>query len=92
MVLALGEAVGNAVEHGPKGGGIHLILAVRPDRIDAAVHDGGPGPSRAQLIDPALPDSPSATGGRGLYLIRHLSDSVHVDTEGALCLQFLHTA
>jgi anti-sigma regulatory factor (Ser/Thr protein kinase) len=70
-VLIAHELASNAVRHG--GGSGRLRLWVAQGVLRCEVRDGGPG-----LTDPAqagrsLP-APSLPGGRGLWIIRHLSD------------------
>ncbi|GAA1028573.1 hypothetical protein GCM10009557_14070 [Virgisporangium ochraceum] len=70
FVLAVYEAVTNAVKH--VGGGGHLAV-VRDDqrRLIADVHDAGPGMPYSVTI--TLPP-PTAAGGRGLWLASSLVD------------------
>ena len=92
LVLALGEAVGNAVEHSTGDGLIRLSVMVQRGHIDIVVDDGGSGPVAEKLQSAALPESLSATSGRGLFMIRELSDDVFVDEGGALRLGFDQTS
>ena len=86
VVLATGEAVGNAVEHG--GGDLRLDYdSSSPERLTVCVRDGGPGPTPQQVAAASLP-SPDAVGGRGLYILSRLTDAVRVEPDGALCLTF----
>ena len=87
LVLAMGEAITNAVRHGNDldpsrrvevgwdgdGTGGWLLVA-----------DEGPGLDPARFHNATLPDDPTQTSGRGLYLMRILSDAIAV--EGA-CLR-----
>ncbi len=74
---AVTEAVTNAVRHGsPDGAAAEFRVAGRrlPDgALRVEVTDSGPGLSAGTY--PAMPD-PEAVGGRGLPLMRALSDSV----------------
>jgi serine/threonine-protein kinase RsbW len=81
MVLAIDEAVANALGHGSSGGGqVAVGLTVQDDWVEARVVDAGPttGPPS---IPQRLPD-PLALGGRGLWLIRELTDEVRVERAG----------
>jgi anti-sigma regulatory factor (Ser/Thr protein kinase) len=77
FVLAVYEAVTNAVKHAGGGG---QLAVVRDDqrRLIADVHDAGPGMPYSVTI--TLPP-PTAAGGRGLWLASNLVD--HVDVRSA---------
>jgi anti-sigma regulatory factor (Ser/Thr protein kinase) len=82
VLLALDEAVANAVRYGSSAGEpIDVSLMVHEDWIELSVTDRGP---TARL--PALPHEPPpllSTGGRGLWLILQLADEVRVERFGA---------
>jgi len=84
LLVAVGEAVTNAVIHGgasalpaagPAEDVIMLELMARGDRVVVAVT--GPG-RRWHVPEPRLPEDPSMSGGRGLYLMRYLADTVRI--------------
>lgn len=85
VALALGEAVGNAVEHGGSEW-VRLDLALDGDTLTACVDDGGGGPSAARLEAPRLPEDPFATSGRGLFILQRVADEVRLDEDGGLCV------
>ena len=87
-VLAVSEAVGNAVEHGPAGGALRLRCVSDPDVLRLEVVDGGRGPRPARLDAAALPADPLASGGRGLYIMKTVADEVSV-ADGVLTLRFV---
>jgi anti-sigma regulatory factor (Ser/Thr protein kinase) len=73
VVLALHEAVVNALQHGD--GHVEVELEVRAGRVTATVRDHGGG------FDPSLLVAPCPgmeERGRGLYLVAHLMDEVAV--------------
>ena len=84
-VLALSEAVANVVEHG------RPPLSIQASRssgvVRLTVREGGPGAPSAALDEASLPDDATATHGRGLYLIRTLTDGVELQ-EGRLQMLF----
>ena len=86
VALAVGEAVANAVEHGDGDGRDALCVRVDLDGdvLSVRVSDEGPGLDAARLDGAALPDDPLATGGRGLFILRHVTDAVDVEPSGAL--------
>ena len=81
VLLALDEAVGNAIRHGSRGGRPVLVsLDVDDGWVHMSVRDHGP---TAEL--PCLPVGPPPTmapGGRGLWLISQLVDEVRLERAG----------
>lgn len=84
ILLAVGEAAGNAYRHGRKNGSRSEIRVRcefdRPD-FEIEVADDGPGFDLGEVADRGTPD-PFAQGGRGLFLMKELMDRVTVDTSG----------
>jgi anti-sigma regulatory factor (Ser/Thr protein kinase) len=71
LVLAVGEAAANAIRHG--GGRGTAVLWRTADAITVEIHDKG------RLGDPLAGrrrPSPTATGGRGIWLIHQMCDLV----------------
>ncbi len=81
VLLALDEAVSNAIRHGSRGGA-PVVVTVNSDGewVEMSVHDGGPTPRLPQLPDEAPPAL--HTGGRGLWLILQLVDEVRLQRVG----------
>ena len=81
VLLALDEAVSNAVRHG-SGAGEPVVVTVESDGewIEMSVRDGGPTPRLPRL--PAEPPPVLHTGGRGLWLILQLVDEVRLQRVG----------
>jgi anti-sigma regulatory factor (Ser/Thr protein kinase) len=76
------EALNNALEHGAaagRGGGAGLSVVVRPTRVVAEVTDRGPG--FAWPLAVPLPPAHSERG-RGLFIIRSLTDHARYVREG----------
>jgi serine/threonine-protein kinase RsbW len=82
VLLALDEAVSNAVRHGSLGGE-PVVVSVESDGewVEMSVRDGGPTPRLPRL--PAEPPPVLRTGGRGLWLILQLVDEVRLQRVGA---------
>jgi anti-sigma regulatory factor (Ser/Thr protein kinase) len=81
LLLALDEAVSNAVKHGSAGGGlVEVSIEYSEGWVELRVLDRGPTPAVPAL--PEDPPSPMALGGRGLWLISQLSDEVRVEAAG----------
>ena len=81
VLLALDEAVSNAVRHGSRGGApVEVSVDSDGKWVEMTVRDGGPTPRL-----PSLPDEPPPvlhTGGRGLWLILQLVDEVRLQRVG----------
>jgi serine/threonine-protein kinase RsbW len=81
FVLAVNEIITNAVRHG--GGRGRLRLWAAAGVVWCEIRDHGPGPTAAaggqrRPTGYELPPT-SATGGRGLWLARHLCDTLSFD-------------
>ena len=77
VLLALDEAVSNAIRHGSRGGEPVQVSVERDgDWVEMTVRDGGPTPRLPRL--PAEPPPVLQTGGRGLWLILQLVDEVRL--------------
>jgi serine/threonine-protein kinase RsbW len=81
VLLALDEAVSNAIRHGSRGGA-PVVVTVRSDGewVEMSVHDGGPTPRLPRL--PAEAPPALQPGGRGLWLILQLVDEVRLQRVG----------
>jgi len=81
VLLALDEAVSNAVRHGSRGGApVEVSVDSDGKWVEMTVRDRGPSPRL-----PRLPDEPPPvlhTGGRGLWLILQLVDEVRLERVG----------
>jgi anti-sigma regulatory factor (Ser/Thr protein kinase) len=77
VLLALDEAVSNAIRHGSRGGEQVLVtVESNAEWVEMTVRDGGPTPRLPRL--PAEPPPVLHTGGRGLWLILQLVDEVRL--------------
>ena len=79
-VLAINEAAANACKHGRNARGrseIRVRCAVEDSTVKLTVADDGPGIDPDALALHGLPDR-FASGGRGLFLMRSLMDTVDV--------------
>lgn len=85
-VLATSEAAANAVEHAC-GGAFTVGYCQSGSEALVSVEDEGEGPDPAALYGSALPPDPLATSGRGLHIIRQLSDDAAV-ADGRLLMRF----
>ena len=79
IMIAVTEAVNNAIKHGnsnDKAKNVHLSLTLNNSMIKFIVKDEGPGFNYENLPDPTSPENLEKPGGRGIFLMRHLSDEV----------------
>lgn len=77
FLLAVHEVMCNAIQHG--GGSGHVLLYCDGSMLRCEVTDHGPGLSHDK-IPRTLPDP--GTCGRGLWLVRELTDSVTISANG----------
>jgi anti-sigma regulatory factor (Ser/Thr protein kinase) len=84
-MIALGEALANAIEHARAERPIEISCRVNGERIVATVRDEGIGFDDEAIAAPSgrLPDLPesSAERGRGLPIMRRCSDIFAVQSE-----------
>jgi len=59
-------------------------------RIVVSVKDEGKGFDPEALPDPTAPENLENPGGRGVFLMRHLSDSIEFDEGGRLVRMFFN--
>lgn len=79
IMIAVTEAVNNAIRHGSGGDSsknVQLSLLVDKDLLKFRIEDDGPGFDYANLPDPTAPENIEKPGGRGVFLMKHLSDEV----------------
>ena len=82
IVLAAGEAAGNAVKYGRSETGtgeLRVRCVVEGVKIHLTIADDGPGFDVTARSDVGHPD-PLASGGRGLFLMQELMDEVHFES------------
>jgi anti-sigma regulatory factor (Ser/Thr protein kinase) len=81
VLLALDEAVSNAIRHGSRAGdSVEVSVERDSEWLEMSVRDGGPTPRLPRL--PAEPPPALQTGGRGLWLILQLVDEVRLQRIG----------
>ncbi|WP_306215310.1 ATP-binding protein [Actinoplanes sp. RD1] len=76
LEIALTEACANVVRHADGANSIEVRLDVAPDRCSIDVSDNGSGFDADAVPDPAS----GAANGRGLFLIRALSENVRMQS------------
>lgn len=85
IMIAVTEAVNNAIKHGNSGDkrkNVSLSLSLDESMIKFVVKDEGPGFNYENLPDPTSPENLEKPGGRGIFLMKHLSDEVEFKDNG----------
>ena len=79
IMIAVTEAVNNAIRHGSHNDSsknVSLSLSLEEGLIKFKVEDEGLGFDHEHLPDPTAPENIEKPGGRGIFLMKHLSDEV----------------
>ena len=85
IMIAVTEAVNNAIRHGNKSEStknVTLALSLESGLITFKVEDEGSGFDFHNLPDPTAPENLEKPGGRGIFLMKHLSDEVNFKESG----------
>jgi serine/threonine-protein kinase RsbW len=87
IMIAVTEAVNNAIKHGnsnDKSKNVLLSLSLQDSLIKFTVKDEGTGFDYGNLPDPTSPENLEKPGGRGIFLMKHLSDEVEFKDMGRI--------
>lgn len=85
IMIAVTEAVNNAIKHGNSNNSsknVFLSLTLNDNLLKFVVKDEGPGFDHDNLPDPTAPENLEKPGGRGIFLMKHLSDEVEFSENG----------
>ncbi len=85
ILISLTEAVTNAISHGndnDREKRVKLRLEHKSSVLAFIVSDQGPGFDFENLPDPTSPENLLRIGGRGVFLMRQLSDGVNFHDDG----------
>lgn len=85
IMISVTECISNAIVHGNKNDPqkmVHLELQTTADLLLCIVEDEGSGFDFSMLPDPTEPENIENTGGRGIFLMRNLSDEVKFELGG----------
>jgi serine/threonine-protein kinase RsbW len=85
IMISVTECVSNAILHGNKGDSsknVDLELHFDEQEIKFVIKDEGNGFDIKILEDPTSPENLEKTGGRGIFLMKHLADDVTFEEEG----------
>jgi len=85
IMIAVTEAVNNAIKHGNRNNSsknVALALSMEDGLIKFKIEDEGEGFDYHKLPDPTAPENIEKPGGRGIFLMKHLSDEVTFKESG----------
>ena len=86
ILISITEAVNNAVQHGNRND-ISKVVCVKSEKVKRILHceisDEGGGFDPNALPDPTAPENVEKPGGRGVFLMRQLSDSIRFKDNGS---------
>lgn len=85
LLLAVVEGVNNAIVHGNKMVSekkVTISYEVESNRISFTIRDEGEGFDHTLLPDPTTPENIERTHGRGVFLMKHLTDELAFSDKG----------
>ena len=85
IMIAVTESVNNAIIHGNKNDrdkNVQISLIFRDSILKFIIEDEGEGFDYQNLPDPTSPENLDKTNGRGIFLMKHLSDEVTFLNDG----------
>jgi serine/threonine-protein kinase RsbW len=87
IMIAVTESVNNAIMHGNKNDkskNVTLSLSLNKNIINFTIIDEGKGFDFQNLPDPTSPENIDKPSGRGIFLMKHLSDEVNFRNAGSM--------
>jgi serine/threonine-protein kinase RsbW len=87
IMVAVTESVNNAIRHGnlnDKRKNVYLSVVFNENQIRFIIEDEGKGFDFHNLPDPTSPENLDKPSGRGIFLMRHLSDEVSFRNNGSI--------
>jgi serine/threonine-protein kinase RsbW len=87
IMIAVTESVNNAIMHGNKNDrtkNVTLSLSLNDNVINFKIIDEGIGFDFQNLPDPTSPENIDKPSGRGIFLMKHLSDEVNFSNNGSM--------
>ncbi len=86
ILVSLTEAVNNAIRHGnccEEGKQVKVDIKQKKNDLTLLVSDEGTGFDYDNLPDPLAPENIEKDGGRGIFLMRALSDDINFMNNGS---------
>ncbi len=86
IMISVTECVSNAILHGNKADkekSVHLELQMDEGLLQFIVSDEGEGFDEDSIQDPTSPENLEKPGGRGIFLIKHLTDEFKLEGNGS---------
>jgi serine/threonine-protein kinase RsbW len=86
ILIALSEGVSNAVVHGNQNDPtkmVHLSMEVVENKVLFTIKDEGKGFNLKAVPDPTLPENREKVNGRGIFLMKNLTDSISFEDNGS---------
>jgi serine/threonine-protein kinase RsbW len=83
--VAVGEALSNAILYGNRedpAKHVHVTAALEPGSAEVTITDEGTGFDPSAVGDPTRPENRGRSHGRGLFLLRSLTDEVRFNERG----------
>ena len=85
VLIASLEAVNNAISHGNKldpDKNVEIDIKIKDRKLTIITRDNGPGFDFENVPDPTAPENIENVNGRGIFLMRQLSDELLFHEEG----------
>ena len=85
IMISVTECISNAIIHGNQSNAdkmVHLELQMQQGLLKCSIEDEGSGFDYSNLPDPTEPENIEKLGGRGIFLMRNLSDDVKFEENG----------
>lgn len=86
ILIAVTEAVNNAIVHGNNNDEdklVKIVVSTKDKQVVFSVSDEGGGFDFENLPDPTAPENIEKPDGRGIFLMKNLSDEVEFDLNGS---------
>jgi serine/threonine-protein kinase RsbW len=85
ILIAVTEAVNNAIQHGNNNDpakSVTIAYSIDSSGVTFYVSDEGNGFDHTKLPDPTAPENIHKMNGRGIFLMKNLSDNIQFDQNG----------
>jgi len=89
IMISVTECVTNAIVHGNKLDGnktVDLELKLDDNQLQFVIKDDGTGFDFEHLADPTAPENLEKSGGRGIFIMKHLTDEVKFEDRGRVSI------